>query len=77
MYPSMFIMSYMNDYKKKNTLIDDLKKENTLIDDLKKENERLLLENKNLNDRLHWVILSKDEIYKKYINLIIKKNNVY
>ena len=67
MYPSMFIMSYMNDYKKKNTLIDDLKK----------ENERLLLENKNLNDRLHWVILSKDEIYKKYINLIIKKNNVY
>ena len=63
MYPSMFIMSFMNDYKKKNTLIDDLKK----------ENEKLLLENKNLNDRLHWVILSKDEIYKKYIDLILKK----
>lgn len=64
MYPSIFIMSFINDYKKNN---------NTLIEDLKKENERLMLENKNLNDRLHWVILSKNEIYKKYINLIIKK----
>ncbi len=63
MNSSLFITNYMNH-------IFNNDNKNTL-DKLKKENERLMVENKELNSRLHWVIIAKDEIYKNYINLIL------
>ena len=42
------------------------------VNKLKKENLSLVTENKDLEKRLNDVIKSKNEIYEKYINLIIK-----
>ena len=63
MNSSLFITNYMNH-------IFNNDNKNTL-DKLKKENERLMVENKELNGRLQWVIIAKDEIYNNYINLIL------
>lgn len=67
MYPSIFHMYVMNDINKQ------LNKSSELSE-LRKENEDLKKQINDLQNRLKWVIDSKNEIYDKYIKIIINNS---
>tara|TARA_B100000900_G_scaffold342369_1_gene305755 strand:+ start:289 stop:492 length:204 start_codon:yes stop_codon:yes gene_type:complete len=64
MFPSIFHLYVLKDIEQSR------KKYN--INVLIEENKNLKKENKELKDKLYWVILSKNEIYDNYIKNIIK-----
>ena len=64
MFPSIFHLYIINDI--------ELINKNNYINVLLKENKNLKKENKELKDKLYWVINSKNEIYNNYIKNIIK-----
>jgi len=63
MHPSIFHMYFMKDINRNNNLSE--------LHMLKKENEDLKRQINDLQNRLNWVIVAKDEIYDKYIKHII------
>ena len=64
MFPSIFHLYVMKD-------IENIHKNNS-INAIINENKNLKKENKELKDKLYWVINSKNEIYNNYIKNIIK-----
>jgi cell division septum initiation protein DivIVA len=67
------MLQYLNNKLLENCFGKDFLKILNDMNKLKDENLRLKDEIKDLEKRLNNVIISKNEIYEKYINLIIQK----